>query len=322
MRKYQGVISLIIFLLIVFLAGFYAIKTYGNNEKLKLEINYVSDHSIAEVNSKIPNEISVFFDKFELSEIRTEYENKIFFRRIDLKDFKSVSVSNDETSSLPKMYFKKDNDILDLYKNDTLNIVYYYLVSSNNVKNVDNIKIFNDVSLLREHIKTKLNDKSLFKHGKVLNKITILLLTGEIENSTVSQTPNEPQEVIQNETGTNKPVYIVEKPIQSTQVTQKTIKIAEVETVDSELDVKGNTISWSKKIENVTLILTPNEGEKFTKQLIGESKFTFNPKDELQSNNKPFPAGFYDVSLKVNDNKIKVIGQLSTNNKKRFLCSE
>jgi hypothetical protein len=305
MRKYQGVISLVIFLLIVFLAGIYAINTYGNKEE-KLEINFVSDYPIAVEKSKIPNEISVFFDKFELSEIKTEYDNKISFRRIDLKDFKSVSVSNDETSSLPKMYFKKDNDILDSYKNDTLNRVYYYLFPPNSLK-YDNIKTFNNASTLREHIATKLSDKSLFNNGKVLNKITILFLSGEIENSTVSQTTNDHQEGTQIKKDTNKngETFVGQpKP--------EPIKIPEI---NVDLKVDGNTIYWNSELSNVNslkLKITPIDGDPIIYDVTNESSKYHHAGVK--------GAGLADIELIINDDQNKFIG----NRKKqgiRFKCS-
>jgi hypothetical protein len=252
----------------------------------------------------------VFFDKFELAEIKTEYENKIFFRRIDLKDFKNVSVSNDETSSLPKMYFKKDNDILDSYKNDTLNIVYYYLVSSNNVKNVDNIKIFNDVSLLREHIKTKLLDKSLFNNGEVLNRITVLLLSGEIKDLNIQQTQNEQQQVKQPPVETTKPtVNTVEQSVQVTQPTPKPIKIP----VD--LKVDGNTIYWNSELSNVNslkLKITPIDGDPIIYDVTNETFYDYRAGVK--------GAGLTDIELIITDDQYKIIG----NRKKqgiRFKCS-
>ena len=74
MGKYKSYIFLGITLLVLLLVGYCVARNSKNNEKKELEINFVSDHPIAEVNSKIPNEISVFFDKFVLSEIKTEYE--------------------------------------------------------------------------------------------------------------------------------------------------------------------------------------------------------------------------------------------------------
>ncbi len=306
MRKYQGIISLAIFLLIVILLGLFAIKKYNKNELQKLEINFVSDHAVSSENSKIPDEISVFFKTFELSDLKTDYETNVSFRRIDLKDFKSVSVSNDETSSLPKMYFKKDNDILDSYKNDTLNRVYYYLVPPNSLK-YDNIKTFNNASTLREHITTKLSDKSLFNNGKVLNKITILFLSDEIENSTVSQTTNDHQEGTKIKKDTNK--------IGETFVGQPKPEPIKIPEINVDLKVDGNTIYWNSELSNVNslkLKITPIDGDPIIYDVTNESSKYHHAGVK--------GAGLADIELIINDDQKKFIG----NRKKqgiRFKCS-
>jgi hypothetical protein len=315
MGKYKSYIFLGITLLVLLLVGYCVARNSKNNEKKELEINFVSDHPIAEVNSKIPNEISVFFDKFVLSEIKTEYENNISFRRIDLADNKSVSVSNNETTALPKMYLNKDNNNLDSYKNDTLNIVYYYLVSSNNVKNVDNIKIFNDVSLLREHIKTKLLDKSLFNNGEVLNRITVLLLSGEIKDLNIQQTQNEQQQVKQPPVETTKPtVNTVEQSVQVTQPTPKAIKIPEIN-VNLKVD-DNNNVSWNPRLAdsdiNLSLIFERNGQIVENTDVSNQSSYTYLPGAEGDLKTTK-------VTLKVNGN-VKTIGSNSLKTK-AFTCT-
>jgi hypothetical protein len=249
MGKYKSYIFLGITLVILLLVGYCVAKSSKEkNEIQKIQINFVSDHAITKKDSGIPFEVQIFFKKFEISEISTNYEPDISFRRIDLNDCSFSIVPDSETIALSKMYLSKEKELFDDYIKDTLNTVYFYLVPLNS-SIVDNIKTFDNASILRDHINSKLKEKSLFNKGKMLNKVTILLLSG-YPKSVSQETLKNPEKTNNNLDNDGQPVA---------QPTPKTIKTPIAPVIDLNLRKNKNQISWNPELSkpgiNLSLVI-------------------------------------------------------------------
>ncbi len=210
MSKYKSLIFLSLLVFLFLLLGYIFLKPKEKQVQI-LEINFVSNHAIASTSGEaLIKDILTFSDCFEKND-SIDYIARLSFKRTDIGNSNADSINgfkyridkNLTVSSANEMFdaengslkvtekmFLESTGTEDDYSNDTTNVRFFYLVPPQDPRTNGSI-YFDQAQKLKDYISEKLKDGTLFSDGKQKNKISVILLEGQNNNSTqsVSEVP-------------------------------------------------------------------------------------------------------------------------------------
>ena len=209
MKKYKSYFFLT-FLVIGFLAlGYFVLGLKSKSVEI-IEINFISDHAIAEnAGDLIPSEIISFSSSY-IENDTVDFLARISFKRSDIGNYNADSLNNfrfridkslkisdanemfiEENKSkkvTEKMYLNSEGSSSSI-ESDISNIRYFYLVPMNDSRVTGSTKYFDQSQKLKDYINEGLRQGNLF-NDKKKNTITIILQDVKVE--TLLSGPNPP----------------------------------------------------------------------------------------------------------------------------------